>query len=348
MNGESGVVLEVLIPVLRLFLLTIGGFIVFKIDWVRKHLLKPFVWLIMNVVFPLYFVHSLPTQWSEGAKTGWLWAGIFFAAYLVYVLIQVGMSRLLMNRTPLTRTDQPREFLVMFTMHNAGYIPLPIVAALTPAVVSLYIKFYALGFMLLFFTVAVWIIQGGAEAARSASESGSGGPTAAARGAAGRIRFRPNAPMVGIAIGVILAVTGLYLRLPPAVQAPFRFASTIALDAVMVVLGAVLASIPGKSMKFRREYVGYVIAKMIIFPLVVLGILLLIPMRSLDPAIASGIKLALVLEAAVPPATNIVIISKAYGTPEQVEYAAGAVVYTYIAALVIIPVFLVVSRLVFG
>ena len=69
-----------------------------------------------------------------------------------------------------------------------------------------------MAFVILFFTVAVWIIQGSA---------------------GGRTRFTVNAPMV--------------------------------------VLGAILASIPAKSLRYRREFGGYVLIKMILFPAIVLG-----------------------------------------------------------------------------
>ncbi len=320
-------ILEVLLPVLRLFGFTIAGFLVFKIDLVRKALLKPFVWAFTTIVFPLYFIHLLPTHWSAGAESGWIWFGVFFAAYLVFLGLQILVARLLINRVPLMKTEYPREFLVIFAMHNAGYIPLPIIAALAPAVVSLYLSFYVMAFVILFFTVAVWIIQG---------SSG------------GRTRLTVNAPMVGIALGLIVAVSGIYPDFPGWVRAPFQFASTIALDGAMIVLGAVLASIPAKALRYRREFGGYVLIKMILFPAVVLGGLALVTLRGVTADVAAGIKLAMVLEAAVPPATNIMVITRAYGTDAQVEYAGSAIITSYAAGLVLMPIFLILSRVVFS
>jgi malate permease and related proteins len=318
---------EVLLPVLRLFGFTFAGFLVFKINPVRKILLGPFVWIMLNIVFPLYFIHLLPTQWKAGAESGWIWAGIFFGAYLVFLAIQYLAARLLINRVPLMKTEFPREMLVIFSMHNAGYIPMPIIVALAPAVVSLYLSFYIMAFVILFFTVAVWIIQGAA---------------------GNRPRFTLNGPTVGIALGLIVALGGFYSDLPGWAQVPFRFASSIALDGVMVVLGGILASIPTKALRFRREFGGYILFKMILFPAVVLGVLAFIPLRGLPPEVAAGIKLAMVLEAAVPPATNIMVITRAYGSDKQVEYAGSAIITAYVAGLILLPLFLVLSRLVFS
>ncbi len=319
--------LDIILPVLRLFALTLGGYLVFRITVLRRATLRPLVWVTTNLVLPFYFIHTFPDRWSVGMEAGWIWVVVFFVSYLVFLGAQLVLGKLLINRIPLVQTEYPRELLVIFAMHNAGYIPLPIIAALAPPAVTLYLSFHVMAFMFSFFTIAVWIIQG----------------------AAGRRPKIPiNGPIIGLVVGLILAVTGVYGQAPVWLTAPFRFSARIALDLIMVVLGGVLASIPAKALRFRREFGGYVLFKMVLWPALVVGILVLIPLRSLDPTLASGIKLAMVLEAAVPPATNIVVITKAYGTDEQVEYAGSAIVVTYLAGVVLIPLFLVISRLLLG
>jgi hypothetical protein len=263
-------------------------------------------------------------------------------AYLVMLGAQIGMAKLLINRVKLFETEYPRELLVLFAMHNAGYIPIPIVAALAPPAVSVYMSFYLMTYVLLFFSVAVWILRGAAADAH-AEAAGSDDATASSRPS-----FRLNAPTVGILVGLALAITGAYDLFPGWVKLPFRWASFIALDGVMVVLGAVLARVSNTGFAYRKEFGGLVLAKMVIYPLLMIGLLLLIPIPGVRPEIASGIYLALVLEAAVPPATNILVVTQAYGTSEQVEYAGSAVLFTYAAGLFIMPAFLILSRLIFG
>lgn len=335
-------ILDILLPVGRLVAATLVGFLVFKIEPVRRYALRPFVFLIVNIVFPLYFVHTMPSQWADGLAAGWGWMVVFFLAYLVFLAAQYGLARVLINRVGLFRTEHPQELLVLFAMHNAGYIPIPIIAALTPPAVSVYMSFYMMAFVLSFFTIAVWIIQGAAHIRTTGSSQADVAPAARPRP-----RFKLNAPVVGILAGLVFAVTGLYDVLPGWAKAPFRFSSVIALDAIMGVLGAVLASIPGRAIRMRREFAGLVLVKMVAFPAAVLGLMALVPLDGLDPRVASGIKLAMVLEAVVPPATNILVLTKAYGTDEQVEYAGSAIAVTYAASIVLIPLFLVASRLVF-
>ncbi|MFP4115362.1 MAG: AEC family transporter [Spirochaetales bacterium] len=341
-------ILDILLPVGRLIVATLVGFALFKIHVVKRLLLDPFVFLIVNIVFPLYFAHTIPSQWASGIDAGWEWMAFFFAAFAVFFVIQFALAKLLVNRVPLMRTKHPQELLVLFAMHNAGYIPIPLIAALAPPAVSVYMSFYVMAFVLSFFTVAVWIIQRSAEIRaekgdRSTVDSpGPAGPNRA------RPRFKLNAPLVGIVLGLVFALTGVYDDLPGWVRAPFRWSSVIALDAIMVVLGAVLASIPSRGISFKREFGGLILFKMVLFPLAVLGIMALIPLRNLAPDVAAGIRLAMVLEAAVPPATNVLVITKAYGTKEQVEYAGSAIMATYAASVVLLPAFLIVSRVVFG
>jgi hypothetical protein len=115
----------------------------------------------------------------------------------------------------------------------------------------------------------------------------------------------------------------------------------------MILLGGILAALPHGSFRYRREYGGLILIKMLIFPAAVLGVLALIPLGGVRSEIASAIKLAFVLEAVVPPATNIMVITRAYGTEEQVRFAGGAMLFTYAASLLLIPLFLIVATLAF-
>lgn len=333
-------ILEILRPIARLVIATMAGFALFKIRPISRSLTKPFVFVIVNVVFPLYFVHTLPGQWADGIAAGWEWMVIFFLSFVVFFLVQLGLARLLVNRVRLLRSDHPAELIVLFAIHNAGYIPIPIIAALAPPAVSVYISFYMMAFILSFFTIAVWLIQSAA------------GDREMARGESTSPRVKPgfklNAPVVGILLGLLLAASGLYDQVPEVVKTPFRWASFIALDAIMVALGAIIAGIPRENLSYRPEFGGLVLIKMVLFPLAVLGLMALIPLRSVSPEVAAGIRLAFVVEAVVPPATNILVVTKAYGTDEQVDYAGGAIVTTYLAAIVLLPGFVLLSTILFG
>lgn len=54
-------------------------------------------------------------------------------------------------------------------------------------------------------------------------------------------------------------------------------------------------------------------------------------------------KLALILQAAVPPSTNLMIATKKYGTEQQVAYIAGGEIVTYLASVLTMPIVLIIS-----
>jgi hypothetical protein len=87
---------------------------------------------------------------------------------------------------------------------------------------------------------------------------------------------------------------------------------------------------------------------MIAYPVVVLLVLSAVSFEGLPQAMAYGIKMGLVLEAAVPPATSLMVAAKKYGSEAQVHYMASGMIVTYLASFVTMPVFLVVSHAIFG
>jgi hypothetical protein len=163
-----------------------------------------------------------------------------------------------------------------------------------------------------------------------------------------KIVFKPNAPLIGIVTGFIIALLGIYDEFPRVVTFPLKIIGDITLDLILVVLGGILAGIPKKEIKFLREYWGYILYKMILYPVLLFFVMMVIPLKGIPEKLAFGIKLTVVVEALVPPATNNVIVAKAYGTEEQVTYIGNAVIVTYAASMVTIPVFVLLSVVVFG
>jgi hypothetical protein len=52
------------------------------------------------------------------------------------------------------------------------------------------------------------------------------------------------------------------------------------------------------------------------------------------------------LEAAVPPATNLAIATKAFGSEEQLHYAGTGLILTYLASAAGIPLFVILALLI--
>lgn len=311
--------------ILRLALLGVLGFFIFKPELIRKHVLKPAMFVVMKVLFPFHFIWNLPRGWQKAVDAGWYWLVIFFSAALVMIGLQVGISRFFIRKNGLLDTEQPRSMTALFAMHNAGFIPLPIMAALAPVEVNIYMFMYVLGFNLIFWSASIHLV----------------------RADAGKFEFKVNAPLIGIVVGMVIAVFDLFQYIP-AVLVPFiKFAGTYSLDLMMLLLGAVLATIPRSDFKYRPEFGRLIGIRFILYPLIVTGFAALLPLGSLSPALQWGLRLALIVQAAVPPATNNLLAVKLYGSPRQVHYIGTGILLTYLSALVTLPLFLVFATVLF-
>jgi len=323
--GEADYGCSMLGPILpavgRLVFFTALGFFLFRAEPLRRRVLPPFIAVTINVLFPLYFIHDLSRNWEAAADAGWGWMlGSFFAC-VVMVGLQGLIGKCLTIYTKGLASDQPREMVALFALHNAGYIPIPIMRALASGPILVYVFIYTLAFNAVFWTVAVGYFRQGSRS----------------------FIFRPNMPMVGLALGLVIAATDLYRFVPDGTVQVLDSAVPVALDLVLVVLGGILASIPREDLKYRSEFGRLVFWKMLIYPAVVLAALWLAPIAGLPGELAYALPPALVIQAAAPPATNIMIVARAYGSEEQVHFAGSAIIVTYVAAILTLPLFMAAS-----
>jgi hypothetical protein len=279
----------------------------------------------MKVMFPLHFVWNLPRGWEQAVGAGWYWLVIFFSAAFLMILTQLWISKFFVRAGGLLETEHPRSMRVLFAMHNAGFIPLPIMAALAPLEVNIYMFMYVLGFNLVFWTAAVHMLST----------------------KAGGFRIKINPPLVGIFIGMIIAVFDLSDFIPQFIVPVLRISGTYTLDLVMVLLGGVLATIPRSDLKYRPEFGRLVGVRFFLYPAGMMILAALLPLGCLPQELQWGLRLALVVQAAVPPATNIMLIAKLYGRDDQVHYIGTGIITTYLASLVTLPIFLVLATLFF-
>lgn len=316
----------ILLAVGRLVGLTVGGYLLFKIPPLKKYVLPVLLFVTLNIIFPMYSVHNFPLGWDEAVAAGWPWMlGSFVACFVIMGLLFL-LGRLCVSKFLLFPRDREKELLLMFGVQNAGYIPLPILASLTGGGVLVYMFLYIFAFNLIFWTIAVAAI---------AETEGK------------RFRFKLNMPLVGLLVGFLVAALDLETHFPAFVSLPLSWAGAVALDLILIVLGGILATIPAERFRVRREFVGFVGIKMVLVPALILPILMLVPMPGLPGPLASGIKLALLLQFVVPPATNIMIATRAYGTPDEVHYIGGGIITTYAAMVVTLPVFLLLGTTLF-
>ncbi|MFW5826848.1 MAG: AEC family transporter [Alkalispirochaeta sp.] len=310
-------ILQLLHTVGYLTLLAGTGYVIFRHPWMQHHLFLKYLVLILSILFPFYFVVRVPTGWASARALGWPLLVTLFLLCLVMMAFQGWLGQMIARRR-WAHVSQPTSYVLIAAIHNAGFVPLPILERLAPEGVLLGMFFYLLAFNLAFWALAVPIIRTGHMDLR-------------------RITFRLNPPLLGMGTGFVLAITGAYRAVPaPVLDWGVRIGE-LALDGALVALGGALASIR-EPMRFRREHWIFAGWRMVLYPAAMLLVVAL-PWPGLDGPLGWGLRMMLVLQATTPPATQTLVVTRAMGTTDQLHYTGGMILFSYLLSLVTIPLF---------
>ncbi|OVE76388.1 hypothetical protein BVX97_01235 [bacterium E08(2017)] len=320
--------------VTKILILTSAGFILFRSRFAQEKVRKPVLWMAINILLPMYFIHSFSGAWKAALDTGgtgnipgWALMLSFFIISLCMIALQAGIGWLLTYKTNLIKTDRPFEMVMLFAVSNTGFIPFPILAPVVPKSFMVYMFFYILAFNLTIWSGLMPYLR---------RKAGTKGKT-----------YKLNMPSAGIVAGAIIAALDLYKHVPAPVQAVMHVSSNMALDVILFVLGSILAGISLKNIRPLSEFKWHLGIKMVLFPAVVFSIAIFLPLSIFDSEIASAMRLAWALEAVAPPATSLMLICAAVGSKEQIDFMGSGILYTYMFSVITIPTFLILCAWLF-
>jgi len=226
-------------------------------------------------------------------------------------------------------------FATLAGWQNAGYVPIPIIAALyagAPATrdrMLVYCFLFILGF-----SPTMWSL-GPLNLARASRREGE------------RLDWRKmiTPPFVANLSGIALCLLGLPQRLPrPTLEMllrPLEMVGDACIPIIMVLLGAMLARPHGAVRIGARFVLGLIGVKLILMPAAMGGLILLVGERWTLPA---GFLALFFIEAASPPATGLTVIARQYGGAEQSALVNKAILWSYLAAALLLPVWLAIGR----
>lgn len=297
-----------------------AGFLIFRPRFMQRHALPVFLFAVLQFGFPFYFITRIPTGWRDASGVGWQTFLFYFLLCLVAIVARGWIAERVV-RLPLRGrrwANHPTSFILLAAMHNAGFIPLPILQRIAPTEVLIGTFFYVFAYNLVFWGVAVPIIQTGRMDAHS-------------------FRIRPNAPLVAMAAGFLIALTGAYRVVPPGWLDSAASVADYALDAAIVALGASLAGIRER-ISLKTEHLLFALGRMVLLPAAVL-VAMMIPWSARQPQFGWALKVFLVLQAATPPATQTVVLARAIGQEDQVHFIGETILVTYAVSLATIPLF---------
>lgn len=238
----------------------------------------------------------------------------------------------------MTSSKKPRNERITFATlcgwPNAGYIPIPIIAAIYAGATQERMLVYCFLFIL-GLSPTLWSLA----------------PLSLMRTSAGEHRKLQwkrmiTPPFIANVSAIALCLIGAPQSMPEGaldvILGPLRTVGNATIPVIMVSLGAML-TLPkedGKktSARFNLELIG---AREILAPLAIMGLL--------AGAWAmwggnEGYYSLLWIQSAVPPATGLTVIARRYASREESDRLNGAILWTYLAAAVLMPTWLALGR----
>ena len=141
-------------------------------------------------------------------------------------------------------------------------------------------------------------------------------------------------PLLANFIGLAVVLTGFRPYVPAFISDGISILGQATVPVATLILGATLGAIPWKFKSIVRDMSIAIILKLLAVPLVVFIVLYYSPLPGQYPLLCN----LLILEAAAPAATAMIIQIRRYGGDEQ---KAGSIyIFSYIACLILIPFWL--------
>ncbi|MBN1586015.1 MAG: AEC family transporter [Candidatus Omnitrophica bacterium] len=314
---------------LGLFLLCLLGYLGRRREIIGKEGVSVLTKLVIGLTLPAMIFHGFGLHFSGEMMRGWWLLPLVGAAIFAFNAL-FGWLILLTDRS--MAPWQRRQFMAMSIFHNAGYMPIPIVAAVLPAgqreEIFLFIFLVMLAFGPLIWTLGVWLMKGPGPVAGDRA-SGQGTPHHRT------LSMILNPPFVTTVAALALALLGWIRWVPAFVWEPLRWLGDCTIPLVLLTLGAMLADLRGSWTLSPGSLLRLVAARLIL-PGAVMALAL--PWVPLAPAI----KFLLLIQVCMPSAMTLAIIAREYS--ESYDYVAQSLMASYLIALATLPVFLTLAQ----
>lgn len=219
-----------------------------------------------------------------------------------------------------------RSMLAVASMQNAGYLILPVGAALYPEQFdefALYVALFIAGFNPILWSIGKFLATNGAP--RQSDWRGFWNP-----------------PLVACLISIPLVLTGLSRLIPKPVLETVELVGQGAVPVATVVLGAMLG---GMSLRLRPhlwDAARALTVKYVLLPALTVAVLSVTGIGATEPLLARF----LVLQAASAPAVGLILQVRAYGGDEQ--KVGTVMLVSYILCVFSMPVWLAVWEIAAG
>ncbi len=296
----------------KLLVIGLAGYLFTKLKALSAEGVRALSRVVVGFTLPCLIFSNIVTGFRPGAIPYW-WlfplGGILWS--LGVLAFGLGISTLLGLRS--TVKDQ---FSTLLSFQNAGYIPLPLAAALLPPgereTVFMYIFLWTMGSSPLLWSMGTALVSG------------------RLRDKSLRLRALLTPPFVATSFTVTLSLCGFARYVPQIVVETASLAGEMTVPLIMFALGGLLGTLSLYGRANVRELGLLVGLKLLFLPLVALAAIRLLQPDRL-------VAFLILLQAASPPATGLAVMASHYTTSP--EFINKAILYTYLCSIVTIPLF---------
>lgn len=302
--------ITVFTAIFQLFLISLVAGICVRLNWVSREQIKSLTAVTINIFLPCLIMAKTLTQFHPRTMPDW-W--ILPLAGMGLVLPGLFFSALFFG----FKKDK-KHFMAMACMQNAMFIVLPIGRLLFVEQFDLFALYCFL--VVMGITPVMWSL---------------GKVMLASRAHGGfHLKNLMTPPLVAIFISVGMALFDLSSLVPHTVIASMTLVGEAGIPLAIFILGGTLGTICARDLPGFKDILIVFLVKFILVPGCVFALLSHIKGLLSCPLICS----MLIIQAASPPATNLVLITENYGGDTRA--VSSMMLVQYLAAIVMMPLWI--------
>ncbi len=298
------------VAVAQIFAMGALGFYLVRRGIIHESGLKLLSFLSINIFFPLFIFYQIVKNFDAASMPFW-WQ--FPLINISLVMTGLCLSFLLAGRH---RSPLKDGFLAVSSLHNAGYIPLLMLMSMPLAQwagqVYACVILSIIGFDICLWSLGVWLLT---------------------RSKTPRMDLRKmiNPPLISMTAALLITLMFGRGAIPEVILKPVKIVGDAALAVAMIVIGGNL-SLASLHKVAQTQVIGAILTKLILLPLITLGVLLVFKLNPL-------VSLVAMIQASMPSSITLSIIGRNYETKSQ-DFVNQTIFMTHLLSMITIPVFL--------
>lgn len=300
--------------VLSILTMVLVGYFLTSRGWFDKETTRLLPRLVNYVSLPTYMLWNLTSTFNKDMLSNMVYGlSVPMLSMLLCAVIAFLVSKLL--QVPSTRSG---TFIASFFSSSAIFVGLPVNLALFGESSLPYVLLYFLANALWFWTVGNYCIS-------------TDGPAASPKILSiTTLKNIFSPPLISFIAAILLILASI--KLPAFLLSTAKYLGSMTTPLSLLFIGVVMYGVDLKKLRLNRDIIGVLIGRFIVSPIAILLVAAYFP-------IPDFMKKVFVIQSALPAMTQTSILASVYKA--DTEYAATLVSITNIAALIAIPIYMV-------